>query len=85
MLVSLWRNQRNKRSAFISYQKEEKVLFDYLREHGDISYTKFQKIARIGPAQAEKILVNLMQMEAIEIVVTQEATVFRKKNSLDVR
>lgn len=81
VLVSVWKNQRRKKSAFISYQKEEKALMDYLSDHGEISFHKFLKIARIGPVHAENILVNLILMDAIEINITEQGFSYSRKPS----
>jgi len=81
VLVSVWKNQRHKKSAFISYQKEEKALMDYLSEHGEISFHKFLKVARIGPRHAENILVNLVLMDAIEMDITGHGVSYRRKPS----
>ena len=79
--VSVWKNQSKKNSAFISYKKEEKALMDYLDENGEISFDKFMRVARIGPQQAENILVNLILMDAIEMVLTSQMVRYRRKSS----
>ena len=76
VLVSVWKNQSQKKSAFISLKKEEQVLIDYLEQYGEISFTKFLKIARISRKQAESILVNLILMGGIEIIVTSQSVRF---------
>lgn len=81
VLVSVWKNQSKKISAFISFKREEQVLIDYLEQYGEISFTKFLKIARISRRQAENILVNLILMNAIEIVVTRQSVRFIRKNA----
>jgi predicted HTH transcriptional regulator len=80
VLVSVWKNSNRKKGAFISFNKEEMALLDYLDHNGEISFSRFMKTARISPRQAEKILVNLILMDALEMVITKKSTFFRRKN-----
>ncbi|MBN2482328.1 MAG: putative DNA binding domain-containing protein [Bacteroidales bacterium] len=79
VMVSVWKNTSKKRSAFLSYNKEEKALVDYLEDHDEISFSKFLKIARISPEQAEHILVNLILMDVIEMNATGQPVSFKRK------
>lgn len=79
VLVAVWKNAGRNKSVFFSYKKEEKALIDYLEEHDEVSFSKFLKVARVNQQHAENILVKLILLEVIEIVTTQKAVYFRKK------
>ncbi|MBN1159196.1 MAG: ATP-binding protein [Bacteroidales bacterium] len=80
VMVTVWKNKNKRRGAFLSYQKEEKALVDYLEDHDEISFLKFMKITRTSREHAEHILVNLILMDVIEMVVTGQSVSYRKKS-----
>ncbi len=49
----------------------------YLKENERITLSKFTKIARIGKADAEKILINLMLLKVIQMEITEKEVYFK--------
>jgi len=54
-------------------------LLDYLAENETITLPRFMKIARTGRQQAEKILVNLILLDVIDLEITEKSTCYRLK------
>jgi len=80
VLKEVWKNRNRGEGAYISFNKEEKALFEYLDAKGEITFSKFLKTARISRGQAERILVNLILMNALEMKIRKNSTVFRRKS-----
>lgn len=80
VLKEVWKNRNRGEGAYISFNKEEKALFEYLDAKGEITFSKFLKTARTSRGQAERILVNLILMNALEMEIRKNSTVFRRKS-----
>jgi predicted HTH transcriptional regulator len=79
VLLKVWKQRRRKKGTYVRYTKTEQLLLDYLSENEFITFTKFRKIAKISPYKAERILVNLVVLNLIEIVFTDTGTFYRLK------
>jgi predicted HTH transcriptional regulator len=77
IIVGFWKSQGKQKGVLLNYGQEEKVLMTYLKENEKISLSKFTKIARIGKADAEKILINLMLLNVIRMEITEKGVLFR--------
>jgi predicted HTH transcriptional regulator len=80
VLKEVWKNRNKGEGAYISFNKEEKALIEYLDTKGEITFSKFLKTARISRGQAERILVILILMNALEMKIRKNSTVFRRKS-----
>ncbi|MFO8235068.1 MAG: putative DNA binding domain-containing protein [Bacteroidales bacterium] len=81
ILLKVWKQRRRKRGTYIRYEDTEQLLLDYLNEHKKITFHKFRKIANISPSKAERILVNLIVLNLIDIIFTDTGTFYTLKNS----
>jgi predicted HTH transcriptional regulator len=77
IIVDFWKSQGKQKGVLLNYGQEEKILMAYLKENEKISLSRFTKIARIGKADGEKILVNLMLLKVIKIEITEKGVYFR--------
>ncbi len=80
IIVEFWKSQGKQKAVLLNYGREEKLLMDYLKENEKITFTRFTKIARIGKADAEKILVNLMLLKVIRMEITEKGVFFVMDN-----
>jgi len=55
----------NQRKSLLAYGPHERLLFDYLSQHPEISVSKFSKQARIPIYKAEKILALFLKWGVI--------------------
>lgn len=66
VLLSFMRDKSlPERKNLIAYGPEERLLFEYLSEHKEISLSKFARIAKIPFRQAEKILALFLKWNVI--------------------
>lgn len=79
ILIKVWKQRRKKSGTFVRYTEKEKILLDYLSENSYITFSKFRKIARISPLKAERILINLVVLNLVDIVFTETATYYTLK------
>ncbi len=77
ILVNVWKNEGKKKGAFLNYGREEKTLIDFLTENENITLSRFMKMARTNRSQAEKILVNLILMDVIDVELTDKTAFYR--------
>ncbi len=77
IIVGFWQSQGKQKGVLLNYGQEEKILMTYLKENEKISLSKFTKIARIGKADAEKILINLMLLNVIRMEITEKGVLFK--------
>jgi len=67
IFLKAWNKKKFGKGVLLRYDEPEKLLFGYLEENDRISLSKFKKIAGLNKYKAEKILVNLLVLNIIEI------------------
>lgn len=77
VLLKVWKGQKSEKGVKIKYADEEKILLDYLKKNENISLSKFAKTARISRYKAEKILVNFILLDIIDIVFTEQEVYYK--------
>ena len=53
------------------------MLLDFLRNHEDVSLTKFLKISGVSRFKAERTLINLTALGIISIVITERGASYK--------
>lgn len=80
--VKVWKRQQKKnKGVYLKYTEKDKILLDYLENNQKITFSKFMRIASIGRYRAEKILINFILLNVIEIVFTEKETFYKLKGS----
>ncbi len=75
--------EKEKKIIKINYSRKEELLFDLLRDYGEITQKKFSDLAQINLKQAEKILVDFLILDIIEISINEKDITFSfKKNQI---
>ncbi len=77
ILLKVWERKKGKKGILIRYSEIEKQLFDYLSENQKITFSKFKKLTKISKPKAQKILVNLIVLDLIEIEFTENQTYYK--------
>lgn len=77
ILLKVWKRKKDKKGVLVRYTEIEKLLFDYLSENKRITFSKFKKNANISKSKAEKILVNLLVLDLIEIEFTENQIYYK--------
>lgn len=77
VLVSFLEDKKpGKRKNLVNYGKEERLLFDYLTEHGHISQSKFARMTGLPLQKAEKTLALFLKWELIDWKATEKGIRF---------
>jgi predicted HTH transcriptional regulator len=72
VLLHLWRKNERKKGVLIRFGKPENALMEYLKANGIITFSGFKKLARIPAYRAEKIIVNLLLCNVLEMNVSEK-------------
>ncbi|MFO7842269.1 MAG: hypothetical protein R6V16_00545, partial [Bacteroidales bacterium] len=75
--LKAWNKKKFGKGVLVRYAEPEKILFDFLKMYKQITFSKFMKIAGLSKYKAEKILVNLVVLEIIEIVFTENQVYYQ--------
>ena len=75
--LKAWQKRKFGKGILVRYDEPEKLLFDYLLENESITFSKFRKLANLSKYKAEKILINLIVLDLIEIVFTENQVEYR--------
>ena len=77
ILMQIWRKEERPSGILIRFGKAENVLMEYLKNNESITFSGFKKIARIPPYRAEKILVNLLICNVLEMEASEKGYRYR--------
>lgn len=83
ILRQVWKHRKNKTAVKVRYKEQEEILFKYLQDHSFITLSQFCKIAKIPPFIAEKILVNFILLEIIEMHISEKTTNYSLKEKAE--
>ncbi len=75
--LKAWNKKKFGKGILIRYDKPEKLLFEYLEEFGEITFSKLVRIANLSKYKAEKVLINLIVLNLIEIVFTENQVLYK--------
>ena len=77
--LKAWNKKKFGNGVLVRYNESEKQLFDYLQINGQITLSKFMKVAKLSKYKAEKILVNLIVLDILEIVFSENQVVYKTR------
>ena len=75
--LKAWQKRKFGKGILVRYDEPEKLLFDYLLENESITFSKYRKLANLSKYKTEKILINLIVLNIIEIIFTENQVVYR--------
>ena len=78
-LLKLWEREKLQDGVVIHYTENEKILLEYLEENPSITLQKYTWLTGLSWKKAEKILLDFILLDVIEIVMTEKETVYRLK------
>ncbi|MFW6328165.1 MAG: helix-turn-helix domain-containing protein [Bacteroidota bacterium] len=77
VLLKVWARKNNPdRGSLVRYSEKEQLLFAYLNEHGFITMSRFCKVAKISRKLAERVLVDLISIDLVDICFTETGTYY---------
>lgn len=77
ILLLLWKHQKSGKGVEIRYREQEELLLHYLHENAFITLSAFSRHAGIPRFLAEKILVNFILLDIINMDITEKQTYYR--------
>ncbi|OFX82791.1 MAG: ATP-dependent DNA helicase [Bacteroidetes bacterium GWF2_33_16] len=77
ILLKVWQKKKSKNGVLVRYSEIEKQLFEYLLISQKITFSKFKKMTKISKPKAEKILINLIVLNLIEIEFTENQVYYK--------
>jgi len=77
VLLKVWRMSKRQKGITIRYTDKEKILLDFMDKHGEVSLTRFRKIAGISRHVAEKVLADLITLKIIDMEISEKSVVYR--------
>ena len=67
VLIKVWQKKKRKKGILVAYSEAEKLLLDYLKANDSITISRYCRLSRLHPRQAEDILSDLLVLEVIRI------------------
>ncbi len=65
--IKYWEKQKRKEQIVIKYGKEHRLLFDYIAENKQISFTKAKKITKLPHVKLLYLLVDLLLIQVLKM------------------
>ncbi len=77
IFIKVWKKRKLEIPTKVEYTETESKLLNYLSESREISLGKFCRIASIPKYKAEKILIDFILLNIIEMVFTEKRTYYK--------
>ena len=84
VLLKVWKRKKQESNVIIEFTEKERILLQYIHKFDSISLSKFCKIAYLPRHVAEKILVNFIVLDIIDIVFTEKNTYYKFHKNFDI-
>lgn len=65
--LKAWNLKRFGQGVLIRYDQPERILFEYLNDNKNITFSKFKNLTSLSKYRAEKIIVNLIVLDILKI------------------
>ncbi|MFP4026086.1 MAG: helix-turn-helix domain-containing protein [Thiohalospira sp.] len=75
--LKAWKKKKFGKGVLVRYADPEKILFNYLANNQKITFSKFMRLTNLTKYKAEKILINLIVLEIIEIIFTENQVYYQ--------
>lgn len=80
ILVKALKRKNSPEGTYITYTDKEKLLLEYLEKNPAVTLQNFIKFANIPLHQAEKLFINFLALEIIEIEISEKQIRYRLAN-----
>ena len=84
LLLKVWQLEKKEVGVKIHYNEAENFILKYLSENEQITFSKFRKLAGIDKDYAEKILIDFIVLDIIEIVISDNLIYYRLKENHNI-
>lgn len=80
VLERVWKREKLTKGTLLTLNGAEMFILDYLQKNNEITFSRFSRLTKLKPWQAERILVNFVSMGIIELITLEERVVYKLKN-----
>ncbi|MDA3930048.1 MAG: ATP-binding protein [Prolixibacteraceae bacterium] len=84
VLLKAWELNKNEKGLLFKYDEPKRKLVNYLKEKGEITLSKFSKVAQIKRFEAEDILAEFLDMKCITIELEKTPVCYSLNNEFDL-
>jgi len=77
ILLQVWKHKNKNTEVKIRYREQEEILMHFLSENGQITLSQFCRLAKIPGFLAEKILLNFILLDIVQLCLTEKQTYYR--------
>lgn len=84
ILLQVWKHEKSGKEVIIRYREQEKILMHMLQENKAITLSQFSRKANIPRFLAEKILVNFILLDIIQMQITEKQSYYRLNSNREV-
>ena len=75
--IQVWQLENNRKPIKIKYTRKEELLLSYLDKYEEITFLKFCKLAEISRVEAEKLFIDFILLNIIEIIHTEKEIFYK--------
>ena len=79
LLIKVWQQKKTEIGVKINYNEAEKFILKYLSDNDFITFSKFCKLAEIKSEYAEKIIIDFILLDIIDIIITDSLICYKLK------
>lgn len=79
VLLKVWKARRQPKGVLLRYTDSESALLKYLQQNSSITLSRFCKLEHISRNKGERILVNYILLNVIEMQITDKGVFYRLK------
>jgi len=83
VILKVWKKESRKNGLLIKMRRPENILFNYLRENGSITISKFRKLAKLPLYKAENIISDLISCGILDYDITEKGCSYYPGEDLD--
>ncbi len=80
LLLKVWNREKKEVGVILEYNDAENFILKQLTENKYITFSKFRKLAGIEKNYAEKILIDFILLDIIEIVISESLIYYKLKD-----
>ncbi len=79
--LAVWRQKNSKRGSLVEYTEREQMLLDYLAEHGEITVSKYSRLARLSYRSAVEHIARFVRFGLLEVCFEHHKFYYRLRQS----
>ena len=79
--LAVWRQKNSPKGSLVKYTEREQLLLDYLAEHGEITVSKYSRLARLSYRSAVDHIARFVRFGLLEVCFEHHKFYYRLRQS----